>query len=231
MVNIAVERLDVENEDHFITEKQLHLSRYKFATKLLRKFLNDDHLIYDVACGTGYGTAMISKSGLNVIGIDVDEEVIVENKRKYREIKEKFKIGSILSLPAADNSINALVCFETIEHISLDDGRLALKEIFRVLKPGGLLLISSPNRFWMKFIHLIKANPHHLHEYFPNELINEGKYAGFKIMKKLSQMPFIPIVYPFANRGIITNKFWFDPQSLNQNLCLYHVSVFEKPVS
>ena len=229
--NIATERLNPDFEDKFIAEKLLHLERYQFASDLIVSLHKNNKKIavLDVACGTGYGTKILHSICGHVLGIDIDNDTIRDNKKRYKNIAKHFLTGSILDLPLKKNSVNFITCFETIEHISLEDGRIALTELYRVLKPGGTLLISSPNRFWMNFIHLIKPNPFHLHEYFPNELASEAQKAGFKVEKRLAQMPFIPIIYPLANRKLVNNRFWFKlHEMISQHLCLYFVFELRK---
>ena len=88
-----------------------HLERYKFAIKLLKP----GWLVLDIACGTGYGTAMLIDHGCHVIGTDLDSELIVHTVAKYNH--KGFIIANAPDLPFADKSFDAVVSFETIEHV------------------------------------------------------------------------------------------------------------------
>ncbi|MEM4188840.1 MAG: class I SAM-dependent methyltransferase, partial [Candidatus Hadarchaeum sp.] len=103
--------------------------------------------VLDAACGTGYGSAMLATEGraARVIGLDISREAIVEASGKYGQIPNlEFMLGSVEDLPFPDDSFDLYTSFETIEHVP--NPRKLLAEAVRVLKPGGILLISTPNR-------------------------------------------------------------------------------------
>ncbi len=98
--------------------------------------------------------------------IDKIESAVVELRKKYP--LGKFVSGHLPPLPYADNSFDSLVSFQVIEHIENDT--LFLKEIFRVLRPGGIALITTPNR-----IQSLSRNPWHIREYTADELTQLAK--------------------------------------------------------
>ncbi len=101
--------------------------------------------VIDVACGEGYGSALLSRSASSVTGVDISSEAITHATAAYSAQKNlKFFAASCTQLPFDDHSFDVVVSFETIEHITEHDA--FLDEIKRVLTADGLLIISSPNK-------------------------------------------------------------------------------------
>lgn len=118
-----------------------HLSRYIFASQFIK-----DKVVLDIACGSGYGSDYLMKNGASkVIGVDISEESVNYCKNKYNKDNLRFAIGSVVNIPVEDNSVDVIVSFETIEHVGGEDQIVFMKEIKRVLKKDGILLISTPN--------------------------------------------------------------------------------------
>jgi ubiquinone/menaquinone biosynthesis C-methylase UbiE len=116
-----------------------HLHRYLFAAQCVRGLA-----VLDIACGEGYGSALLAASAVSVVGVDVSAETIAHAERKYRLANLRFLAGECRSIPVKAQSIDVVVSFETIEH--LEEHEVFMRDIRRVLKPGGLLIISSPDR-------------------------------------------------------------------------------------
>ena len=117
-----------------------HWHRYALAVELAR-----DKVVVDAACGEGYGSAFLSQYAQSVVGIDVSAAAVEHATERYRGIANLgFRNCSVTSLPIEAASVDLIVSFETIEHLAEQDEML--QEFRRVLKPDGLLLISSPNR-------------------------------------------------------------------------------------
>ena len=103
--------------------------------------------VLDVACGEGYGSALLSRSAREVTGVDISAEAVAHARTQYAERGNvRFEAASAAELPFADASFDAVVSFETIEHIDAPLQERMLAELRRVLKPGGFLVISSPNK-------------------------------------------------------------------------------------
>ncbi len=117
---------------------QEHMERYKFAAGLVGGMV-----VLDAACGAGYGTRMLSEKAASVIGIDISDEAIQYARQNYSASNLKFEAKDLRQIIFPDASFDAVVSFETIEHI--ENPELFLDEIRRVLKPGGLLILSTPN--------------------------------------------------------------------------------------
>ena len=116
-----------------------HMHRYCLALDVAR---NKD--VLDLACGEGYGSNMLSSVASSVVGVDVSSDVISHARNKYKSRNLSFLKGNCAKLPIASSSIDLVVSFETIEHH--DEHELMMQEIVRVLRPTGVLIISSPNK-------------------------------------------------------------------------------------
>jgi SAM-dependent methyltransferase len=114
-----------------------HIYRYRFATRFAAH-----KRVLDIACGEGYGSAALRDAGAaSVIGIDISEEACSHARQKYGI---DARCGDADSIPLTDDSIELIVSFETVEHLT--DPQLFLEECIRVLTPEGKLIISTPNR-------------------------------------------------------------------------------------
>jgi len=145
------ERLDPRVSPGSLTHVE-HVARYRWTAPLA-----DGADVLDAACGVGYGAHMLSRAGARTVtGIDAFAGAIIE-AREQAHAGLEFILGDLLDLPFADASFDLVVCFEAIEHIAEQD-RL-LDELKRVLRPGGVLAISTPVPGAIS-VH----NPHHVAE-------------------------------------------------------------------
>ena len=100
--------------------------------------------VLDLACGTGYGSALLAQAGGQVTGIDISPQAIKAAKKLYGRCGVKFMTGDCFDLPFDDGSFDVVVANEMIEHVEDHDGLIA--EVKRVLDEKGLFLVSTPNK-------------------------------------------------------------------------------------
>ena len=117
-----------------------HWHRYHFASAFVA-----GKRVLDLACGEGYGSALLARRAAVVVGVDLSQQAIDHARRTYPDRRNvEFQVGSCTSIPAPDAGFDVAVSFETLEHIAAQEQFMA--ELARVLKPGGLLLVSCPNK-------------------------------------------------------------------------------------
>jgi len=130
-----------------------HLARYRFALDYA-----SGKIVLDAACGSGYGTYMLSTKAESVTGIDISIKAIEYCKSNYPQGNAEFKVADILNLPFKDNSFDLVVAFEIFEH--LESPREMLIELKRITRRK--IMLSTPNADYEKST---VVNPHHVREY------------------------------------------------------------------
>lgn len=116
-----------------------HYHRYCLARDLV---VGRD--VLDVAAGEGYGSALLAGVARSVVGVEIDPTSVRHARAAYDLPNVRFLEGDATRMSLPDACVDAVVSFETLEH--LQDQEAFLAEIRRVLRPGGLLLISTPDR-------------------------------------------------------------------------------------
>ncbi|MFN2334207.1 MAG: class I SAM-dependent methyltransferase [Wenzhouxiangellaceae bacterium] len=116
-----------------------HWHRYAWARQLVTGLD-----VLDCACGEGYGSRLLADSAHSVAGVDLDPASIAHARQRYAAETLSFHQANALELPFDDQRFDCVVSFETLEHLAAHDALLT--EFRRVLKPGGFLLLSSPDR-------------------------------------------------------------------------------------
>jgi SAM-dependent methyltransferase len=136
-----------------------HWHRYAFARRHVA-----GKRVLDVACGEGYGSALLAGSAKAITGIDIDAGAIAHARTRYAAVPNvHFEEGSAASLPLPDASVDVVVSFETIEHLPRTDQPRMLAEIARVLTGDGVLILSAPNPVEYSTARNYR-NPFHQHE-------------------------------------------------------------------
>jgi GT2 family glycosyltransferase/SAM-dependent methyltransferase/glycosyltransferase involved in cell wall biosynthesis len=119
-----------------------HWHRYQLATRLLQ-----GKEVLDIACGEGYGSALLAGAAASVVGVDLSEEAVAHARAAYPLPNLTFRRGPADAIPIEGAArFDAIVSFETIEHLPAVVQAEFLREARRLLRPGGLLLVSTPDK-------------------------------------------------------------------------------------
>ena len=118
---------------------RMHLNRLMDSYLPVR---GDGLRLLDVGCGVGHYLADARSRGFEAVGIDGSEEMLKHARAKNSEVE--LRHGDIEQLPFADASFDVVLCIEVLRYLSQPEA--ALKELVRVLKPGGLCLTTLPSR-------------------------------------------------------------------------------------
>lgn len=153
-----------------------------FVRPLLAQF--PDAVAMDLGCGRGEWLEVVSSAGFRAKGVDLDEGMLKACDQLGLDVERREALDALKSL--ANSSISIVSAFHVVEHISFDDVRTLIAEALRVLAPGGLLIMETPNpenivvagsRFYM--------DPSHLRPLPPPLLSFAAEYAGYERVKVL----------------------------------------------
>lgn len=100
--------------------------------------------VLDIAAGEGYGSAILAQVARSVVGVEIDPAVVVAANAEFVRPNLRYIQGDARAIPLPDGSIDVAVSFETFEHFG--EHELFLAELRRVLRPNGLVIISTPDR-------------------------------------------------------------------------------------
>ena len=135
-----------------------HLSRYRFAARFA-----EGARVLDAGCGSGYGSVEFAAAS-GVVGVDVSADAVAYARREYYRPGVHFLQASCDALPFANESFDLIAAFEVIEH--LEHWQRMLSEACRVLRPSGILLVSTPNRaYYAEARGAAGPNPYHVREF------------------------------------------------------------------
>ncbi|MCX5493264.1 methyltransferase domain-containing protein [Kaistia dalseonensis] len=146
------------------TIQREHYHRYLFALRYCADFN-----VLDVASGEGYGSFLLGQVARSVIGVDIDQKTVDFANKNYISERVSYRRGDATKLPIDDHSVDVVVSFETIEHFAGQSEFIA--EIDRVLRPGGIVIMSSPNREIYSDAQDYQ-NPFHVHELNRQEFVD-----------------------------------------------------------
>jgi len=135
----------------------LDLARHRVAYEIAQGYATDCWVL-DLGCGSGYGTAALSRAGAHVVGLD---RVVPDSKQ--RDSGGHFVRANLEGIPLTRRSFSLVVSFQVIEH--LEDPGFYVAAIAELLRPDGVALITTPNRLTSDGV-----NPYHVHEYVSSEL-------------------------------------------------------------
>lgn len=162
-MSVYLERVSLAERDQPVFSE--HLARYEFASAFAA-----GKVVLDAASGTGYGTALLGCAARYVVGVDLAWEAVAANRSSTAAVFLQMNCTGL----AFRTGVFDLVCaFEMIEHIA--DSRGALRELARVLRVDGQLIVSTPIR--RPTDPVPPANPYHVREFTAEEL--RGLLAEF----------------------------------------------------
>jgi len=173
----------------------------------------------EVGCGLGFFSQKAVELGAKVTGVDVGARLVKKNRKKIP--KGRFLVASASDLPFSDNSFDVVLCTEVIEHV--EDQDRAVKELVRVLKEGGVLVVTTPNRIFRPIFDLLsflQIRPYHGNENwifpwdFKEMLLKEGlvlereKYFNFIILASFFDRIVLPWPFKYLtiNYGFVCRK-------------------------
>jgi ubiquinone/menaquinone biosynthesis C-methylase UbiE len=134
-----------------------HVARYRWAAQVAR-----GRDVLDAGCGVGFGAHVLHTAGArSVAGVDAFAGAIVEAREQAHPGLE-FVVGDVRELPFGEREFDLVTCFEVIEHVA--EQERVVDELARVMRPGGVLAISTPIPGAIAV-----SNPHHVAELDPHE--------------------------------------------------------------
>lgn len=154
------------------THNEAYLEQY---LAFISAWVKPGALVLELGCGTGAGSAFLRRRGYRAIGCDFSELFLRQGGVK----ETPLMCGDAFQLPVADHSVEAVCSTNFIEHVP--DAPKCLHEMWRVLQPGGRLLLSSPNLcspFFPlgDFLNLLKGGPGR--PVFAQGLVQASKWLG-----------------------------------------------------
>ncbi|MDZ7912363.1 MAG: methyltransferase domain-containing protein [Rhodococcus sp. (in: high G+C Gram-positive bacteria)] len=159
-----------------IPEENYWFRRHEVVYRALLERCTDRRVL-EAGSGEGYGANMIADVATKVTGLDYDISAVEHVRARYPRVEMLH--GNLAELPLVDDSVDVVVNFQVIEHL-WDQGQF-LRECFRVLAPGGELLISTPNRITFSPGRDTPLNPFHTRELNAAEMTELLEDAGFRV--------------------------------------------------
>ena len=167
-----------------------HMPRYKYALSLAA-----NKTVLDFGCGTGYGSSILATRAREVVGVDIDQSALEWARETHRKPTLEFRINSDFGASLPSQYFELVTCFEMIEHVTADHQQLIIDSFVKVLKPEGVLLISTPNP---DITALYGDNPYHLCELtrYEFEVLLRSK---FKFVHIIDQHSLVSILFDSDN--------------------------------
>lgn len=163
----------------------------------------------ELGCGEGRGVEIIAEKAETFLALDKIPQVINNLSNKFPDLEFRSSVFPPIDLP--DDTFDTIVSFQVIEHIK--DDHLFLKEIARILKPGGMALISTPNNKMT-----LSRNPWHIREYEANSLSRLAKNYFSKVEMKGVAGSERVLRYHEKNRVAVNNIMKWDVLDLQHRL-------------
>lgn len=149
--------------------------------------------LLDAGCGKGYLGETVRPYTQEYIGFDISSSAIEISRKRIPH--SMFKTGSLLHLPFEDESFDCIICSEVLEHIP--EHNKAIKELHRVIKKGGTVLISTPNRINPDMIWRILVYGKYTLQVFDKPILHTLLKKSFKqegfVIEEFFSFFFLPI--------------------------------------
>ena len=156
-------------DDDDTRESLLEYHRHLFAYEEAARRLVASSRVLEVGCGGGYGAQLMASRGFRVTAVDPSMQAVRYSATRYPTVR--FAAASGTTLPFAEGAFDAVVSMQVIEHI--DDARAYLRELRRIVRPGGQIVLTTPNRALRLFPLQRPWNPYHVREYSRRSLSAE----------------------------------------------------------
>lgn len=168
IISLQAEHHPMEQTAGFETEEEaclylIHLRAYLEAARVATGLR-----VLDIGCNVGYGCRILADTAANVVGVDVSEAAIEEAKKTVDKPNASFLRVNGEVLPFEANEFDVVTAFQLIEH--LPDPAPFLEDVWRVLKPEGRFLLTTPNAGIRLDPGMTPWNEFHVHEYSAAEL-------------------------------------------------------------
>jgi ubiquinone/menaquinone biosynthesis C-methylase UbiE len=124
--------------------------------------------VLDVGCNTGYGTMRFTPVARRVVGVDVSPRAIEAARQRAADGRAEFVVSSGFDLPFGDAEFDLVTSFQVLEHVP--DPRAFLADLARVTRPGGQIILATPNAATRLYPGMTPWNRFHVHEYVAEEL-------------------------------------------------------------
>lgn len=197
------------------TRRWLHCARRDWINEALHRYMpdNPEHAM-EVGPGSGIYLPLLADLYLEVSAVDIEEAYLDNARERMADIANlHIQTDDITSSKMSDEKFDFILCTEVIEHIS--DSKNALINMYRLLKPGGILLLSTPQRYSplevfakiaflpgiIRLVRLVYQEPiletGHINLLTESELRRQLEDAGFVVIENYKTGLYIPLVAEF----------------------------------
>jgi SAM-dependent methyltransferase len=170
-----LESIRLQAEEHPLIEDEPPATAAEHCLRLMHLRAYDEAVrhaagrdVLDVGCNTGYGTLRFLPVAHRVVGVDVSPRAIEAARRRSSDGRPEFVVTSGLELPFPDASFDLVTSFQVLEHVP--EPLAYLHEIARIVRPGGTVILATPNAATRLYPGMTPWNRFHVREYLPEEL-------------------------------------------------------------
>jgi len=198
---------------------EIRMWDYYGGRQWITKYVPRFGKVIEAGCGLGRYVFYLRKLGIDIDGIDFSESVIenLNNIKSQIEPEAFFALGDVTKLPYDDNSLSGYISLGVVEHF-IEGPMKPIAEAYRVLRPGGIAIITTPNKsFYIRYRNIkqqlkriikkiigkkTKESDFFQYEYSPKQLSNFCKEQGFFV----SRAEGCDLLYPFTEIGGFTGS-------------------------